>query len=319
MNEPVDTSPTTTKPLRRSISVALLTGDSEQVLRPMLASLIAQTRPADEIVIHDGGSTDGTLDLIRSFEGLLPITVVRSPKQRSVGASRAAAIDASSGELIAIADHDDAFLPDHLGVLEAHIPGPGTVATSTALLWTPGARVVPMADEWDIELPAADGQLAALAGRNVITGMSMYTRADYERFGPYRDESFAEDWDLWLRMALGGVRFIRPETPTLLYRWGHANVSSNRGQVRAAEAVVIKRYEAAMRSALGSATYDSAMKHRAARLGWDESFERLRANDSSGARRIARQHLRSGDRRLVATALLPSAVVRRLLHLPSST
>jgi DNA-binding GntR family transcriptional regulator len=74
-----------------------------------------------------------------------------------------------------------------------------------------------------------------------------------------------------------------------------------------------------MRSALGSATYDSAMKHRAARLGWDESFERLRANDSSGARRIARQHLRSGDRRLVATALLPSAVVRRLLHLPSST
>jgi glycosyltransferase involved in cell wall biosynthesis len=307
-----------TTPQRR-ISVALLAGDSAHVLRPMLASLVAQTRAADEVVVHDGGSSDGTLDLIRSFDALLPISVIRSAQRRTVGASRAAAIDASTGELIAIADHDDAFLPDHLAVLEAHVPGPGTVATSTALLWTPGVRIAPMSTEWDIALPPTDGQLAALAGRNVITGMSMYTRADYERFGPYRDESFAEDWDLWLRMALGGVRFVRPDLPTLLYRWGHANVSSNRGQVRAAESVVIERYEAAMRSALGSVAYDAAMKQRAARLGWDESFERLRANDGAGARRIARQHLRSGDRRLLATALLPSPIVRRFLRLPASS
>jgi glycosyltransferase involved in cell wall biosynthesis len=300
----------------RRISVALLTGNSAHVLRPMLASLVGQTRQADEIVIHDGGSTDDTRELIRSFDALLPIVLVESPTQRTVGASRALAIEASSGDAIAIADHDDVFHPDHLAVLDAHLPGPGMVVTASALLWTPGVSVRPMASEWDIALPTPDRQLAALAAHNVITGMSMFTRADYDRFGPYRDESFIEDWDLWLRMALGGVRFVRPEVATLLYRWGHANVSSNRAMVAAAEGELIKRHESALRTALGDRDYDAAMQQRATRLAWSTAYQRLAEGDQAGARRIARCHLRSGDRRLAATAVLPAPLLRRLLHLP---
>jgi glycosyltransferase involved in cell wall biosynthesis len=302
---------------RRRISVALLVGDSAPVLRPMLASLVAQTRAADEVVIHDGGSTDDTLSVVRSFDSLLPITLVKSPTRRSVGASRALAVEASSGELIAIADHDDAFLPDHLAVLEQHLPGPGTVVTPTALLWTPGQRVVPMSDEWNIALPDPTNQLAALAGSNIITGMSMYTRSDYEQFGPYRDESFVEDWDLWIRMALGGVRFVRPSVPTLLYRWGHANVSSDRSAVKDADALLIARHEAALRAALGDAAYNRTQEHRAHRAAWNETVTQLRAGDGRLARSTARRSWKSGDKRLLAAAVLPSPILRRILRIGS--
>jgi hypothetical protein len=203
--------------------------------------------------------------------------------------------------------------------MEAALPGAGTVVTPTALLWSPSARLVHMADEWDIALPSPDEQLDALVGHNVVTAMAMFTRDDYDRFGPYRDESFVEDWDLWIRMALGGVRFVRPALPTLLYRWGHANVSSKRPLVSAAEAVLIERHRAALTAALGAERYSAALARRVSRLAWVEAFELLKAGDGRAAKRLARRHLRSGDRRLLATAVLPTTLILRRLRLGAAS
>lgn len=71
-------------------------------LAGLLDSLAAQTLPPDEVVICDGGSTDGTLELLRA-EKRLPLVVLARPGA-NISQGRNAAIAASAGDVIAVTD-----------------------------------------------------------------------------------------------------------------------------------------------------------------------------------------------------------------------
>jgi glycosyltransferase involved in cell wall biosynthesis len=69
----------------------------------MVASLLAQTRPPAEIVVADGGSTDGTLEILEELAGRHPVLrVIPGPGGR--GENRNAAIAAATHDLIACTD-----------------------------------------------------------------------------------------------------------------------------------------------------------------------------------------------------------------------
>ena len=52
----------------KSISLILTTFNCKENLEKILASIEAQDYPEIEVVIKDGGSTDDTIDVIRSYE-----------------------------------------------------------------------------------------------------------------------------------------------------------------------------------------------------------------------------------------------------------
>lgn len=68
----------------------------------LLDSIAAQTRPPDEVVICDGGSTDGTLNRLRQGTRF-PIRVIERPGA-NISQGRNAAISAATGEIIASTD-----------------------------------------------------------------------------------------------------------------------------------------------------------------------------------------------------------------------
>ena len=77
------------------ISVVVPVRDEEQSIRELLDSLLAQTRPPDEIVITDGGSTDATPQIIEEYmRNGAPVRLIRAGaalpgRGRNLGAAQA--------------------------------------------------------------------------------------------------------------------------------------------------------------------------------------------------------------------------------------
>lgn len=77
---------------------------------PFLETVAAQTRAPDEVVVVDGGSTDGTLEELRRAEG---ITLIEDPGA-SIARGRNVAIAAAAHDVIAVSDADCLLEPDWL-------------------------------------------------------------------------------------------------------------------------------------------------------------------------------------------------------------
>lgn len=84
------------------VSVVATVLNEADSLSTLLDSLAAQTRPPDEVIVCDGGSTDGTFTLL-SAETRLPLRVLRRPGA-NISQGRNAAIGSASGDVIAVTD-----------------------------------------------------------------------------------------------------------------------------------------------------------------------------------------------------------------------
>jgi glycosyltransferase involved in cell wall biosynthesis len=86
-----------------NVSVIVTVKNEGAAIQTLLDSLYHQTLPPDEVVICDGGSTDGTLAVAREFARWLPIKLVEAPGS-NISAGRNRAIAAASGPVIASTD-----------------------------------------------------------------------------------------------------------------------------------------------------------------------------------------------------------------------
>jgi glycosyltransferase involved in cell wall biosynthesis len=107
----------------RPISVVIPTRDRRELVLACVASVLAQTRRPDEILVVDNGSRDGTLDALRRLEG---IKVLREPRP-GVSHARNRGIESARGELVAFIDDDAAAAPDWLERLAACVESTGAL------------------------------------------------------------------------------------------------------------------------------------------------------------------------------------------------
>jgi glycosyltransferase involved in cell wall biosynthesis len=92
------------------ISVIIPAFNAEATLAETIESVLAQTIPADEIIVVDDGSNDDTAALASAYSG---ITVIRQ-ENRGGAAALNAGIRASTGDLLAFLDADDLWEADKL-------------------------------------------------------------------------------------------------------------------------------------------------------------------------------------------------------------
>lgn len=101
---------------RNSLSVAMCTFNGEAFLAKQLETIAAQTLAPDELVVCDDCSTDGTQSLLDSFARCAPFKVrlFLNKERRGVARNFEQAIQYCVGDLIFLADQDDAWHLDKL-------------------------------------------------------------------------------------------------------------------------------------------------------------------------------------------------------------
>lgn len=99
------------------VSVAIATYNGEKYLSEQLFSIINQTYPVDEIIISDDGSSDKTLDIIKSFQSKENnIILIEGPKQ-GVKMNFNNALNHTKGDFIFLCDQDDIWEKDKVEVV----------------------------------------------------------------------------------------------------------------------------------------------------------------------------------------------------------
>ena len=101
-----------------SVSLIATVLNERAQLAEWLDGLESQSRPPDEIVIVDGGSTDGTYEALCAWRAPVALRVLRLPGA-TIAAGRNAAIAAARGDVIAVTDAGAVADPDWLAALIA--------------------------------------------------------------------------------------------------------------------------------------------------------------------------------------------------------
>ncbi|MFZ9011987.1 MAG: glycosyltransferase family 2 protein, partial [Anaerohalosphaeraceae bacterium] len=93
------------------ISVVIPAYNAEKHIGRAIDSVLAQTRPADEVIVIDDGSSDATAEVVRSYGDKIMFI-----HQENAGASvaRNTGIKAATSDWIAFLDADDEWLPNKL-------------------------------------------------------------------------------------------------------------------------------------------------------------------------------------------------------------
>ena len=100
---------------RMTVAVVLSNFNHGRYLRESLEAIRNQTRPADEIVVVDDGSTDNSATIIDEFMQCGPnVRLIRNPRNIGLQASMAGALPTVTAEYLVWAAADDRLLPTFL-------------------------------------------------------------------------------------------------------------------------------------------------------------------------------------------------------------
>lgn len=205
------------------ISVLMPVRNEAAYLPAALRSLYRQTSRDWELVAVDDGSHDETPDILAEAARQDPrIRVIRRNGGGLVAALNAG-LSACRAPLLARMDGDDICHPRRLELQAAYLathPETGLVACNFRHFPRTTLKQGMLAYEtWQNALVSHDLIMRDRFIESPFVHPSiMARRVSIEDAGGYRECGWAEDYDLWLRMAHAGTRFDRLQVPLFFWR-----------------------------------------------------------------------------------------------------
>ena len=220
-------------------TVITLAYNHERFIRESLGSALVQSRPADEIVVIDDSSSDGTV----SEHPGAPVRFVRNERNLGVAGSFAKAISMARGDILLMMAGDDVSAPGRVercvAYFEEHLGAMAVIANAEII--DIGSRPCGKLDNCagktePVALSLSDLPAGAyfLRGRSSCGAAAAYRAEVFRSFAPLRPGLYAEDDPAAFRAMLLGTCDFLPET---LMRWRRHehNLSHGRGARRGPE------------------------------------------------------------------------------------
>lgn len=203
------------------VSILLPVRNEELHLSAALRSLQKQTLQNWELVVVDDGSTDTTPDILNSFAAKdSRVHILRQSAEGLVSALNSG-LAACGAPFVARMDGDDVCHPERLSKqLKALEDDPSLTLVASCVRHFPRMNIrggMLAYEEWQNEIFNHADIIRNLFVESPFAHPSvMFRRDTIIDVGGYHQKTWAEDYDLWLRLAEQGALFARcPET--LLY------------------------------------------------------------------------------------------------------
>ena len=187
------------------ISIVTPSFNQAEFVERTVKSVLNQKYPKLEYIIQDGGSADGTRDLLEQYK--TSFSRFESSKDNGQANALNIAFKYATGEIMAYLNSDDLLLPGAIHYVADFFSKHPDVDVVY------GHRV--LIDENDREigrwvLPPHDDEILSWADY-VPQETLFWRRSIWDKVGGYIDESFkfAMDWDLILRFREAGANFAR--------------------------------------------------------------------------------------------------------------
>lgn len=213
------------------VSVIIPAFNAEQHIEETLRSVLSQTYDDWEVVVCDDGSSDRTSEIAGAFE---KVRVVSDGINRGLAAARNLAISAANGELLALLDADDRWLPKYLaqqvGLYERTQARYGNVGIVACNAFLEGPNGLRRESRMDIVPFPEEVTLSHLLRYNPIFISVVLPRRVVNEVGGFcSDLRRMEDLDLWIRIVEAGYRVVATREPLAVYRVGSPSLSSDAG------------------------------------------------------------------------------------------
>lgn len=219
-------------------SVVIPAYNVDRYVADAVRSALEQTYENREVIVVNDGSTDATAEAVRPY--LEHVVYVEQPN-RGPSAARNRGIERATGDVIALLDGDDTWLPTTLECLLSQLlehPEFGVVTTSRGSLMLPAWRRF-----------RRRNQLFWITQYNFVSYATVIRKELFERHGLFDEELRAcVDWELWMRFLAGGERIGAVDQRLLVKRLREGAISFDwnqnlRNQRTMLEHVISKGYD----------------------------------------------------------------------------
>jgi|GEM_PF-1560330 len=200
------------------ISVVVPVYNRERELPRALASIAAQTRPVDEVIVVDDRSTDRSVEVACDFEGPFELVVLRHARNAGASAARNTGLAAARGRWIGFLDSDDEWRPEKIERQRRQLGDNGPddlVLLSRVIVRGPfGDTIEPQ----HIKAEAVGIADYLFRRRGIVQLGTMLLPARFARTVRFEvGQQINEDWAFCLDLEEAGARIRMLEEPLLVW------------------------------------------------------------------------------------------------------
>lgn len=223
------------------VSVIIPAYNQALYLDASIQSVRAQTFHDYEIVIVNDGSTDDTASIAQQYgDGVRYLY----QENRGLAGARNTGICEARGELVALLDADDLWLPNYLEKMAAladQYPQGAVFYCAARCMDQEGRDLSQSVGYFPIE--PADLYRKTLRSNFIIPSTVTMRRSVILQAG-YFDQSLrsCEDWDMWLRLLPGGHAFYGIPDMLVRYRIHNSSLSADVSKMQSSTRAVIEKH-----------------------------------------------------------------------------